>query len=203
MITKLGFRNILRNQRRTIITCMIMGLGLAALIFADAFLRGLNENMINSITSSFIGDGQIHRKNFLKTREIEKTITNPEQTLLELTNNPLIKLSVPRVIGSGMIASPTDVLPVAIYGIIPELETQVSSLQEAIIAGSYLNINHPEHVIIGDKLAKFLSAGVGDKIVITTAQANTGILSQELFRIGGIFKMKNRDMDSTLAFINF
>lgn len=202
MVFKLGFRNILRNKRRTIITCMIMGLGLAALIFADAFLRGLNQNMIDSVTNSFIGDGQIHRKEFLKTRELEKTILNTSQVLSDLNRNPLIRLSNPRTIASAMIASPTDVLPVALYGIKPLEESLVSSIKESIVAGDYLNSLDQEKILIGEKLAKFLDASVGDKLVVTTSQAKTGILSQELFRVGGIFKMKNKDMDSSMAFIN-
>lgn len=202
MVFKLGFRNILRNKRRTIITCMIMGLGLAALIFADAFLRGLNQNMIDSVTNSFIGDGQIHRKEFLKTRELEKTILDTPKVLSELNRNPLIRLSNPRTIASAMIASPTDVLPVALYGIKPLEESLISSIKESIIAGDYLNSLDQEKILIGEKLAKFLGASVGDKLVVTTSQAKTGVLSQELFRVGGIFKMKNKDMDSSMAFIN-
>lgn len=202
MVFKLGFRNILRNKRRTIITCMIMGLGLAALIFADAFLRGLNQNMIDSVTNSFIGDGQIHRKEFLKTRELEKTIFDTPKVLSDLNNNPLIRLSNPRTIASAMIASPTDVLPVALYGIKPLEESLISSIKESIISGDYLNSLDQEKILIGEKLAKFLGASVGDKLVVTTSQAKTGVLSQELFRIGGIFKMKNKDMDSSMAFIN-
>ena len=181
---------------------MIMGLGLAALIFADAFLRGLNENMIDSVTNSFIGDGQIHRKEFLKTRELEKTIFNTPQVLRDLHQNPLIRISNPRTIASAMIASPTDVLPIALYGIKPQEEAMISSIKDSMIAGSYLSESDQEHIMIGEKLAKFLGASVGDKLVVTTSQAKTGTLSQELFRVGGIFKMKNKDMDSSMAFIN-
>ncbi len=202
MIFKLGFRNILRNKRRTIITCMIMGLGLSALIFADAFLRGLNENMIDSVTNSFIGDGQIHRKEFLKTRELEKTIVNTTKVLAELHARPDIRMSNPRTIASAMIASPTDVLPIALYGIKPEEEAMISSIKDSMISGTYLKEADQEHIMIGEKLAQFLGASVGDKLVVTTSQAKTGVLSQELFRVGGIFKMKNKDMDSSMAFIN-
>lgn len=202
MIAKLGFRNILRNRRRTIITCLIMGLGLTALIFADAFLRGLNENMITSVTESFIGDGQIHRNDFLKTREIEKTITHSEDTLKKLKDDSSIKLAVPRTIASGMMASPTDILPIVIYGIVPDEEIKISSIKDSIVIGKYLSQLEPGQVLIGEKLAKFLGATVGDKVVVTTAQAKTGLLAQELFRVGAIFKMKNKDLDSTVAFIN-
>lgn len=201
MIGKLGFRNIFRNSRRSIITCMIMGLGLGALIFADAFLHGLNENMINSVTDSFIGDGQIHRKEFLRTKELEKTITNSHATLEKLKAHTLIKAAVPRSISSGMIASPTDILPIAIYGIIPDEEEKISSIKNSIIAGDYLSEQRPGELILGEKLALFLGASVGDKVVITTAQKETGHLAQEMFRIGGIFKMKNKDLDTSLIFI--
>jgi len=202
MIRKLGFRNILRNKRRTIITCLIMGLGLTALIFADAFLKGLNENMIESVTNSFIGDGQIHRTNFLKTRETEKTITHSEEVLTDLRKNSLIKLATPRTIASAMLASPNDVLPIALYGVDKDEELKVSDIRNAIIAGHYLESEDQNEILIGEKLARFLNAGVGDKLVLTTNQAKTGVLSQELFRVSGIYKMKNKEMDSAVAFVH-
>lgn len=202
MLYKLGFRNIFRNKRRSIITCMIMGLGLAALIFADAFLHGLNENMINSVTDSFIGDGEVHRKDFLRTRELEKTISNSTQVLNDLKQDPRIKIAVPRTIANGMIASPTDVLPIALYGINAAEEVNISSIKTSITSGTYLDNSDPMQLLIGEKLAKFLGVAIGDKVVITLAQAHTGILSQEMFRVSGIFKLKNKDMDSSLAFIN-
>lgn len=202
MLNKLGFRNIFRNKRRSIITCMIMGLGLAALIFADAFLHGLNENMITSVTDSFIGDGQIHQKNYIKTRELEKTINNSEAILKSLYENQKIKMAVPRVISSAMIASPTDILPILLYGIDQEKEKNISSLSQSMIKGEYLKNTDTMELLIGEKLAKFLGVDVGDKVVITLSQAKTGTLSQEMFRVSGIFKMKNKEMDTNMAFIN-
>jgi len=202
MIAKLGFRNILRNKRRSVITCSIMGFGLAALIFADAFLMGLNKNMIESVTSSFMGDGQIHRENFLRTREIEKTINNSDALINELANHPRIEFFTKRVVGSGMLASPTDVVPVAIIGINPLDENKLSNLGQTIIKGAFLDNEVQDQIIVGEKLARFLGVDIGDKVVLTTAQAHSGNLNQELFRISGIFKMKNKDIDSSAIYLN-
>lgn len=202
MLYKLGFRNIFRNKRRSIITCMIMGLGLAALIFADAFLKGLNENMINSVTDSFIGDGEVHRNDYLKTRELERTINNSTEVLEKIKQDPRIKTAVPRTIANGMIASPTDVLPIALFGIESDEEIKISSIKSSIVSGNYLDKNDPMQLLIGVRLAKFLGVNIGDKVVITLAQAHTGVLSQEMFRVSGIFKMKNKEMDGEMAFIN-
>ncbi|MBF0473290.1 MAG: ABC transporter permease, partial [Nitrospirae bacterium] len=46
------------------------------------------------------------------------------------------------------------------------------------------------------------SKSVGDKVVVTAAMANTGNLSQEMFRVGGIFKIGSKMIDNGFAFIN-
>lgn len=202
MLFKLGFRNIFRNRRRSIITCLIMGLGLAALIFADAFLQGLNENMVSSVTQSFLGDAQIHQKDFMRTRELEKTITNSEYFLNQLRSEAQIKTAVPRTQGQGMIASPTDILPVAVFGIHYQEELNISPLNENIVEGNFLTGSDAMELMIGERLANFLGVSLGDKVVLTLAQAKTGVLIQEMFRVSAIFKMKNKDMDTNIAFIN-
>jgi ABC-type lipoprotein release transport system permease subunit len=58
---RLAWRNVLRNKRRTFIAGSAIGIGLAALIFTDALILGMERNMIRSATSSFLGEGQIHR----------------------------------------------------------------------------------------------------------------------------------------------
>src|SRR5690606_11139287 len=141
------------------------------------------------------------RKNFLKTREIDKTLTNAEEVLSEITNHPKVDLAVPRVIASGMIASPTDILPMVIFGINAEKEAKITAIKESILEGDYDSAMSEGHILIGDRLARFVGAGVGDKVVVTSAQAGSGGLTQELFRIGAIFRLKNKDMDSAVTFM--
>ena len=67
LFAKLAWRNLFRNKRRTLIAGSAIGIGLASLIFIDALFIGMEEHMIRAATSSFAGEGQIHRqglKNF-------------------------------------------------------------------------------------------------------------------------------------------
>jgi len=41
---KLAWRNIFRNRRRTFLTGLIIGIGLAAMIFVDAYVVGMKES---------------------------------------------------------------------------------------------------------------------------------------------------------------
>ncbi|NUM75680.1 ABC transporter permease, partial [candidate division KSB1 bacterium] len=61
---KLAWRNLFRNRRRSFLAGTAIGTGLAALIFVDALIIGMERNMIKSATASFLGEGQIHRQGF-------------------------------------------------------------------------------------------------------------------------------------------
>ncbi|MBC7430269.1 MAG: ABC transporter permease, partial [Bacteriovorax sp.] len=43
LILRLAFRNIFRNKRRTILSVIAIGVGLAAMMFADALIVSLGE----------------------------------------------------------------------------------------------------------------------------------------------------------------
>ena len=69
ILIKLAWRNIFRNKRRTFIAATAIGIGLAALIFVDALMIGMSENMVRTATGSFLGDAQIHRESVSETHK--------------------------------------------------------------------------------------------------------------------------------------
>ena len=56
-------------------------------------------------------------------------------------------------------------------------------------------------IVIGAKLAEILEIELGDRVVVTVAQAGTGELSQEMFRISGIYHFADEAMNSGMAFV--
>ncbi len=201
LFVKLAWRNIFRNKRRTLLAGLMIGLGLAAMITTDAITKGTIDNMIATATASFLGEGQIHREGFRKTFEVEETIVNGPALFDKITKEPLVRQAAPRTAAFGMITSPANVQSVMLYGIDPAHERDISKIDELIVAGDYLASAGESKILLGEKVADLLEVGVGDKIVVTVAQANTGELSQEMFRVGGIFKFGSRQMDGNMAFI--
>ena len=53
---KLAWRNIFRNKRRTIIAGIAIAIGMASLILSDAFMIGMENNIVKSATASFLGE---------------------------------------------------------------------------------------------------------------------------------------------------
>jgi len=199
---KLAWRNMFRNKRRTFIAGTAIGIGLAAMILTDALMIGMNDNLIKSATKSFLGEAQIHQEEFRQTFEVEKTISNLDEVLNSLKNDSLVEHFTVRTLAIAMISSPANVSAVSMVGIYPETEKYLSQIDEAIIEGEYFTGKLTHEIIIGYKLAELLEVELGDRVVLTTAQAKTGDLSQEMFRISGIYRFNASDMDRGMAFIH-
>jgi ABC-type lipoprotein release transport system permease subunit len=86
-------------------------------------------------------------------------------------------------------------------GIDPSTEKDISEIDEAMVQGSYFEGAEERDILIGAKLAEILQVGLGDRLVVTLAQAGNGDLSQELFRISGIFKFNITEMDRGMVFV--
>lgn len=201
---KMAWRNIFRNRRRTFLTGLIIGIGLASIMFTDAIVVGMKENMITSVTSSFIGDAQIHREGFQDTLSTDMTISKRSELMQQLKKDTHTAHITERTASWGTISSPADIQSIMLYGVDPESEKPVSRIDEAVVEGTFLTGNNSGsigEVLIGTKLAERLEAGVGDRIVVSAADAYSDEIVQNLFRVVGIYYMQIDEMDSSMAFI--
>jgi ABC-type lipoprotein release transport system permease subunit len=198
---KLAWRNLLRNRRRTLIAGTAIGLGLAAMMFYDALIIGMENNMVQTVTSSFLGEGQIHAGGYRETQEVEKTIHHLDQIVADLKKEHIVEYFTLRATSYAMLSSAANAGGVQLYGIDPSTERHLSKIDEAIIEGTYLGESDSDRgIIIGSKLAEILEVEMGDRLVATVAQAHTGDLSQEMFRVSGIYRLGDRNIDRGLAF---
>ncbi len=200
-LIKLAWRNLFRNKRRTIIASVAIGIGLAALIFTDAFIIGMKSNMIRSATASFLGEGQIHAQGFRETQDVELTIRNLSSVLERLRREPLLDRFAPRTVSSGMATSPGEARPVVVFGVGPEQESSLSQVDDTIREGRFFEGADERDLVLGSKLARTLKTALGDRIVVTVARAESGQVSQELFRITGIYEFGIPELDGGMVFV--
>jgi len=198
---KIAWRNLFRNKRRSFIAGTAIGIGLASLIFVDALIIGMKNNMIRSATASFMGDAQIHAEGFRQTQEVDKTIHRYEQIKTQLGEEEIIQHWAPRVTNLAMINSAADVSSINLVGVEPDHEKYLSQIDESLIKGDFFKEENKRDILIGVELAETLDVELGDRVVVTAAQAGTGDLSQEMFWISGIYHMHIKAMDSGMAFI--
>ncbi|MDE0427671.1 MAG: ABC transporter permease [Candidatus Poribacteria bacterium] len=201
ILVKLAWRNIFRNKRQTIIAATAIGIGLTALIFMDALMIGMQEILIRTATASFLGDAQIHRESFRDEQEVSLTIQALDEVTASLSEETIVQHWTQRVLVFGMITSPANVSAINLVGVDPTTERHLSLIDDAITEGVYFEGDNSRDVVIGAKLAEILEVGLGDRVVVTVAQAKTGELSQEMFRISGIYNFADEAMNSGMAFV--
>ena len=201
ILTKLAWKNIFRNKRRTIIASTAMGIGLAALIFVDAFWMGMEQNMIKTATASFLGDAQIHREGFRGDREVSLIIRALDELTANLAEEPIVGHFTQRTLAPGMITSPANVSAINLVGVYPPTEKFLSKVDDAITEGAYFEGDNSRDMVIGTKLAEVLEVGLGHRVVVTVAQAKSGEISQEMFRISGIYHFADEEMNRGMVFV--
>lgn len=199
---KLAWRNLFRNTRRTVIAGIAIGIGLASLIFMDAIILGTKQHMIDTVTSSFIGHGQIQARGFDREQEVEKTIAHADRVLQKLDKDARVSHAAPRTMSSGILKSSTTTSYIVLWGIDPARERPLSHLDDNIRQGAYLAPDDSMGILLGSRLADILELEVGDRVVATVSQAHTGEISQQLFRVRGIYSFGSSEFDRRMACIH-
>ena len=201
ILIKLAWRNILRNKRRTIIASIAISIGLAALIFGDAFMIGMMENLIKTATDSFIGDAQIHRQGFGDTQEVSMTIQELDKVGANLAKEANVQYFTRRTYSSGMITSSANRRAINLVGVQPSTEKFLSQIDDAITEGVFFEGANEHDIVIGSKLAEILEVELGDKVIVTVVQAKSGDYFEDWFRVSGIYYFADAAMSSGMAFV--
>ena len=109
-------------------------------------------------------------------------------------------VSVRTVIG-GMVRSSRSARGVTIYGIEPEEESKVSTMDQKIVEGTYFNESRRNEVVISQKLAERLKVSLRKKVVLQFLDVDNNIVAGS-FRIVGIFKTGNTVLDESFIQVN-
>ncbi len=198
---KLAFRNLFRNTRRTLLTALLISSSLVVLILVDGLMLGMTNVMVGGITHTLEGEAQVVRKGFRNNFEVEYTIDDPTNVISQIEESDVVDGFGPRVIIGGMIASSYNTTGSLVYGVDAKQELKVSRISDAVIEGQYLS-GESREILIGKPMAELLEVKLGDRLIITAATVDTNEITQELFRLSGIFEFGPEEMDKNLVFIN-
>ena len=201
ILLKLAWKNIFRNKRRTFIASIAIGIGLAALIFLDALMIGMSDILAKTATDSFIGDAQIHLKDYRDTQDVLMTIQEVDEITSKLAKEKIVHNFARRTFSTGMIMSSANTSAINFVGVNPPKEKHISQINDRIIEGEFFKKDDPHDIVIGSKLAETLEIGLGDKVVVTVAQAGSGDYFEDWFRISGIYYFADEGMNSGMAFV--
>ncbi|PLW82180.1 ABC transporter permease [Kineobactrum sediminis] len=199
ILVTLAWRYLWRNYRRTIIMLLAITIGVWAMIFMIALLRGMVDDMVQSSLESFLGHVQIHHPSYRDDPSIVNHLPTPGSELREYLDRAGLdwtaRLRVPAVV-----SSERESLGVTLMGVKPDREVRLSKLPRQISNGRFLESPDDPGIVIGEKLARRLETGLGKRIVVMSQDPDNDIADRG-FRIVGIYFAELPAMEEQFVFV--
>lgn len=185
LITKMAFRNIFRQRRRSILTGLSMFGGFVLAAFFIGWADGTYNRVIEDFTRHNYGHIQIHHHQYLDRPSIYKTIKNPAEIEEKLDHIKYIDGWAPRIYSAGLASVGEKSGGIRIIGVDPLKESETTGFHKRIVRGESLPADARRGILLGTGLAKLLKADVSGDLVIVTQGAD-GSLANDRYTILGI-----------------
>ena len=192
--TQMAWRNIWRNTRRTILTICAIAFASLLLVFMLSFQFGSYETMINTSVKIQTGHLQIQAQEFQEKKNIRQVVPEPEKIAAILKTISHIAAYTYRGQAFSLISSNDRTYGVAVTGIDPDREADVSRLKSLIREGDFLTAEDTDQALIGRLLAQNLRVKLGDELTVL-GQGRDGSIAATVVQIKGIFSSGISDFD--------
>ncbi len=186
LLAPLAWRNLWRNPRRTVITLIVVSVGLWSILAVASFITAWAQSSRDATLRLLIAQGQIHAEGYLDNPNINRLMDPPEGALLAALNQPDISNWVARLELPAVVQSEYKTLPVSVVGVVPEDERRISSVPDKLVEGRYLNGPEDDGAVIGLNLAKRLKTALGRRVILMIT-AEDGWLEERSFDVVGIY----------------
>ena len=199
---RVGWRNVGRNPRRTVLTACGLAVGYFAIVFMVGWTGGLSEELIENATSLASGQVEIHDREYLPDRSLYDTIggragVDVERLLNTVNADPAVEASAPRVFTGGLVSSGESTSAVVLFGVDVDREMRVSRFLNAMEIGRAPRRGSQE-LAVGAETARQLGVDAGDEVVLVAPGAD-GSLAHDLYTLSGVFRTGFLDLDNGFA----
>lgn len=192
-----AWRNLWRNRRRTLITLLVVAVGVWSILAFNSLIRAWADSALAGSLQNMTAEAQLHAPGYRDDPTMQHHFPAPTGQLKQLLDSPAVAAWSPRIRVPAIIQSEYETLPVTLVGIIPKSEARVSFIGNAVKQGQGLQDENDNHVLLGRHLAKRLKTRVGKRIVIMANDAN-GKLRERGAIVAGIYSAEPSIEDSYL-----
>lgn len=200
---RIGWRNLGRNRRRTLITAAGLAIGYLAVVVMVGLMEGITAEMIENGTGLLTGQLQVHDPAYLPERSIYETIggdvgADVERLVEAVADDPAVEAAAPRVYAGGLVSSGTSTVAASLMGVDPDREIGVSRILRSRTSGAVPS--ETNEIFIGAEMARRLEVAVGDELVLV-APAADGSMGNDLFAVVGIYETGMAELDNAYAIL--
>lgn len=202
MSSQIGWRNLWRNPRRTLIILTAIVVGIISMVVLSAFGRGMMEGMVKNSIDNLVGHLKIQDPQFRIDPAIDHRIDGAGRVIEEIADLlPEHSRVVPRLRLDAVMSTSREHTGIMIAGIEPEREVGISFIGRPVYSGEPLDPEDHRGLLIGHGLLERLDLEVGKKVVLLS-QDQTGEGRSKAFRIRGSYRTELRDTEKRYVFVN-
>lgn len=200
MIGAIAWKNIWRNRVRSGVIIAAITVGMFAGVFTATFYKGWIKQRLDAGVETEVSHIQIHSPEFGENYELKNFIPESAKLQEELLKEAFVNGVSARMVVQGMIASSETGTGVKLLGVDPEKEKAVLNLYSKVSDGQYFEGVKRNPILIGKKLAEKLKVKIHSKLVVTL-QDSQGHLTNEAFRVCGIYGVGNGMFEEMNVFV--
>ena len=193
-LLRIASRNLLRYHRRTLLTLLLIVIGMVAVLMFMAMAGSFKAMMVGQITDAVLGHVQVHRKGYVASIDnlpLNLNMRPPMVAKVEesLKQNGAVETWSPRVKFGGMFSNFVETTSIRVNGIDPAREAQTTPLLpgrmiEGDKAGALVGKGQ---IIIPQLLARGMKTKVGDAVVVVATNRD-GSVNGKTFVVRGILE---------------
>lgn len=202
MTLQLAWRNIWRNPRRTGAILAAVAVGVWSMAVLGAFMEGASRQMLENAIATLTGSIQIHREGYPSDPVVDHSILSPESVRNALESIlPEGARWTERVRVDAVASNARHAAGVALVGIVPEREAEVSFIGRAPLTGESLSPEDEHGILVGRALARDFGTEPGKRLVLMSRDRN-GEIASRAFRIRGVYGAELESTEKRYVFVN-
>ncbi|MCX7169055.1 MAG: ABC transporter permease [Proteobacteria bacterium] len=193
-VLSIASRNLSRYRRRTLLTLLLIVIGMVAVLLFIAVAGSFKSMMVGQITDSVLGHLQVHRKGYVASIDNLPLNLNMKPAMVAkveeaLKQNNAIETWSPRVKFGGMFSHFAETTSIRVNGIDPARETATTPLLPGrLIEGSQEGaLLGKGQIVIPMLLARGMKTKVGDTVVVVATNSD-GSVNGKTFVVRGILE---------------
>lgn len=188
-MARLAWRNLWRNRRRTLIMLLAVVVGVWAMVFMTAMMRGMVDEMVRNGLEQLPGEVQIHHPDYRNDPSVVNSIPPPAGDLRAALQRPPVAAWAARVRVPAMVSSARGNRGVTLLGVDPASERALGSAPEQLVAGRFLSGPGDRGVVLGQRLVERLETDLGKRVVIMSQDPHNNVADRGV-RVVGIYRAR-------------
>ena len=191
---KIAFRNLMRYRRRTIMTAILITIGISAVLLFSSIAGSFKNMMIGQVTDSMLGHIQVHSKGYLASIDnlpLNKSLKPGQVTKVTqlLESDPAVESYSLRIrFGSGF-SNYAETTNIRMNAVDPDAEARTCPLLPERLLDAKPGAKWLEtgKVLVPELIAKGMKVKVGDSIALFATNKD-GSVNGMTFEVGGIME---------------